>query len=148
MTNVASQATCSECILFSEVHSQHEMCGCSQQLEDLWGRSRLGKVGQPKASIRAHWRGQQRPVKTALRVSARRRAVRLLERPSRQGCQLHGRSSLLALVPHKRERYAIDPSKLENALGWRAAETFETGLAKTRAVVSGKSLISSLEKDR
>ena len=38
---------------------------------------------------------------------------------------------MLVLEPHRRERYAIDPSKLENALGWRAAETFETGLAKT-----------------
>lgn len=28
-------------------------------------------------------------------------------------------------------RYAIDPAKLENELGWRAAETFETGLART-----------------
>ncbi len=28
-------------------------------------------------------------------------------------------------------RYAIDPSKLERELGWRAEETFETGLAKT-----------------
>jgi len=28
-------------------------------------------------------------------------------------------------------RYAIDPAKLETALGWRAVETFETGLART-----------------
>jgi dTDP-glucose 4,6-dehydratase len=28
-------------------------------------------------------------------------------------------------------RYAIDPSKIERELGWRAAETFETGLTKT-----------------
>ena len=28
-------------------------------------------------------------------------------------------------------RYAIDPSKIERELGWRAFETFETGLAKT-----------------
>lgn len=27
--------------------------------------------------------------------------------------------------------YAIDASKLEGELGWQAAETFETGLAKT-----------------
>ncbi len=30
-------------------------------------------------------------------------------------------------------RYAIDPSKIERELGWRAEETFETGLAKTVA---------------
>jgi dTDP-glucose 4,6-dehydratase len=28
-------------------------------------------------------------------------------------------------------RYAIDPSKIEREIGWRARETFETGLAKT-----------------
>ena len=28
-------------------------------------------------------------------------------------------------------RYAIDASKLENELNWRATETFESGLAKT-----------------
>ena len=28
-------------------------------------------------------------------------------------------------------RYAIDPTKIERDLGWRASETFETGLAKT-----------------
>ena len=28
-------------------------------------------------------------------------------------------------------RYAIDPTKLETELGWRAEETFETGLART-----------------
>ena len=30
-------------------------------------------------------------------------------------------------------RYAIDASKLENELGWKAAETFETGIHKTVA---------------
>jgi dTDP-glucose 4,6-dehydratase len=33
--------------------------------------------------------------------------------------------------PGHDRRYAIDPSKLESELGWRAKETFETGLAKT-----------------
>jgi dTDP-glucose 4,6-dehydratase len=33
--------------------------------------------------------------------------------------------------PGHDRRYAIDASKLERELGWRAAETFETGLAKT-----------------
>ena len=28
-------------------------------------------------------------------------------------------------------RYAIDATKLENTLGWRAEETFESGIAKT-----------------
>ena len=33
--------------------------------------------------------------------------------------------------PGHDRRYAIDATKLETELGWRAAETFETGLAKT-----------------
>jgi dTDP-glucose 4,6-dehydratase len=33
--------------------------------------------------------------------------------------------------PGHDRRYAIDPAKLEKELGWRAAETFETGLEKT-----------------
>ncbi|WP_292662970.1 GDP-mannose 4,6-dehydratase, partial [Nitratifractor sp.] len=28
-------------------------------------------------------------------------------------------------------RYAIDASKIENELGWRAEETFDTGIVKT-----------------
>jgi dTDP-glucose 4,6-dehydratase len=33
--------------------------------------------------------------------------------------------------PEHDRRYAIDPAKIEVELGWRAAETFESGLAKT-----------------
>ncbi len=33
--------------------------------------------------------------------------------------------------PGHDRRYAIDPSKIEQELGWRAQESFETGLAKT-----------------
>jgi len=33
--------------------------------------------------------------------------------------------------PGHDRRYAIDPSKIENELGWQAQETFETGLRKT-----------------
>ncbi len=44
------------------------------------------------------------------------------------------RRQLIRLVPdrpgHDR-RYAIDPTKVEEELGWRALETFETGLRKT-----------------
>jgi dTDP-glucose 4,6-dehydratase len=47
----------------------------------------------------------------------------------------HGsRRSLICYVPdrpgHDR-RYAIDPSKIENTLGWRCLESFESGLART-----------------
>jgi dTDP-glucose 4,6-dehydratase len=46
----------------------------------------------------------------------------------------HSRRALISFVPdrpgHDR-RYAIDPSKVENELGWRSMETFESGLRKT-----------------
>jgi len=46
----------------------------------------------------------------------------------------HSRRDLISFVPdrpgHDR-RYAIDPSKVENELGWRSRETFESGLRKT-----------------
>jgi dTDP-glucose 4,6-dehydratase len=46
------------------------------------------------------------------------------------------RERLITFVPdrpgHDR-RYAIDPGKIERELGWRAAESFESGLAKTVA---------------
>jgi dTDP-glucose 4,6-dehydratase len=44
------------------------------------------------------------------------------------------RRSLISFVadrPGHDRRYAIDATKLEGELGWRAVETFETGLAKT-----------------
>jgi dTDP-glucose 4,6-dehydratase len=44
------------------------------------------------------------------------------------------REELITFVvdrPGHDRRYAIDPSKIERELGWRATETFETGLAKT-----------------
>jgi len=56
----------------------------------------------------------------------------LLDRlqPSARGSR-HQLISFVADRPGHDRRYAIDASKLENELGWRAAETFETGLAKT-----------------
>ncbi len=45
-----------------------------------------------------------------------------------------GRRELISFVadrPGHDRRYAIDPAKIEGELGWRAAESFETGLAKT-----------------
>jgi dTDP-glucose 4,6-dehydratase len=46
----------------------------------------------------------------------------------------HSHRALIRFVPdrpgHDR-RYAIDPSKIERELGWRAEETFESGIRKT-----------------
>jgi dTDP-glucose 4,6-dehydratase len=50
--------------------------------------------------------------------------------PSRSG----PRRRLVSFVadrPGHDRRYAIDPSKIERELGWRAIETFESGLSKT-----------------
>lgn len=46
----------------------------------------------------------------------------------------HPRRELIKFVsdrPGHDRRYAIDPAKIEGELGWRAQETFETGLRKT-----------------
>jgi dTDP-glucose 4,6-dehydratase len=61
-----------------------------------------------------------------------RQICRLLDdfAPSSNG----SREELIRFVtdrPGHDRRYAIDPSKIERELGWCAAETFETGLAKT-----------------
>ena len=47
---------------------------------------------------------------------------------------LGGRDRLIAFVtdrPGHDRRYAIDATKIESELGWRACETFETGIEKT-----------------
>jgi dTDP-glucose 4,6-dehydratase len=44
------------------------------------------------------------------------------------------RRNLIAFVtdrPGHDQRYAIDATKLESELGWRAQETFESGIART-----------------
>jgi dTDP-glucose 4,6-dehydratase len=61
-----------------------------------------------------------------------RQICRLLDSfaPSRNG----SRERLITFVadrPGHDQRYGIDPSKIEHELGWRAAETFETGLRRT-----------------
>jgi dTDP-glucose 4,6-dehydratase len=50
----------------------------------------------------------------------------------------HGRNyrDLINFVPDRPGhdlRYALDPSKIERELGWKAQESFETGLEKTVA---------------
>jgi dTDP-glucose 4,6-dehydratase len=44
------------------------------------------------------------------------------------------RRALITFVkdrPGHDRRYAIDPTQIESELGWRATESFETGLRKT-----------------
>ena len=53
------------------------------------------------------------------------------KRPAANG---HSRRDLIQFVedrPGHDRRYAIDPAKIERELGWRAEESFESGLEKT-----------------
>ena len=61
-----------------------------------------------------------------------RQICRLLDTfvPASNGSR-EGLITFVADRPGHDRRYAIDTSKIERELGWRAAETFETGLAKT-----------------
>jgi dTDP-glucose 4,6-dehydratase len=55
-------------------------------------------------------------------------------RPAPASTNGAGRRSLITFVkdrPGHDQRYAIDPTKIETELGWRAEETFATGLEKT-----------------
>ena len=52
-------------------------------------------------------------------------------RPLRDGGSHRNLISFVKDRPGHDRRYAIDPSKIENELGWRAVETFETGIEKT-----------------
>lgn len=53
------------------------------------------------------------------------------ERPRADGQPYSEQIAFVSDRPGHDRRYAIDPSKIENELGWRPLETFETGLRKT-----------------
>ena len=53
------------------------------------------------------------------------------EKPRADGRSYRDQITYVTDRPGHDRRYAIDPSKIENELGWRAQETFETGLRKT-----------------
>lgn len=58
----------------------------------------------------------------------------LSPRPAREGAKPKSYADLITFVsdrPGHDMRYAIDASKIERELGWKPAETFETGLRKT-----------------
>jgi len=52
-------------------------------------------------------------------------------RPRADGSQYESLITYVADRPGHDLRYAIDPSKLMNDLGWRPEENFETGIRKT-----------------
>lgn len=53
------------------------------------------------------------------------------KRPRANGSSYAGLITMVNDRPGHDRRYAIDPAKIENELGWKAAHTFETGLADT-----------------
>jgi dTDP-glucose 4,6-dehydratase len=53
------------------------------------------------------------------------------KRPLSGGGSRRDLITFVADRPGHDRRYAIDPSKIENELGWRAQESFETGIEKT-----------------
>lgn len=53
------------------------------------------------------------------------------KRPRRSGASYRDLIDFVADRPGHDRRYAIDPSKVERELGWRAEESFETGMGKT-----------------
>jgi dTDP-glucose 4,6-dehydratase len=52
-------------------------------------------------------------------------------RPRAGGASYRDLITFVTDRPGHDRRYAIDPSRIENELGWRAEQTFETGLART-----------------
>ena len=52
-------------------------------------------------------------------------------RPRADGRPYAGQISFVADRPGHDQRYAIDATKIETQLKWKAAETFETGIRKT-----------------
>lgn len=52
-------------------------------------------------------------------------------RPRRGGASYRSLITFVADRPGHDLRYAIDPSKIETGLGWRARESFETGIRRT-----------------
>jgi dTDP-glucose 4,6-dehydratase len=65
--------------------------------------------------------------------------ARLLDelRPRADGQPYASQITYVTDRPGHDRRYAIDPSKIERELGWKPAETFETGIRQNRAVVPG-----------
>lgn len=51
--------------------------------------------------------------------------------PRKDGASYHSQITFVTDRPGHDRRYAIDATKLERELGWKPAETFETGIAKT-----------------
>jgi len=81
--------------------------------------------GEPGETYNVGGRNERKNIDVVRRICAVLDALRPTDRP---------RETLIEYVtdrPGHDARYAIDATKLENELGWRASETFDTGIEKT-----------------
>jgi dTDP-glucose 4,6-dehydratase len=83
------------------------------------------REGRPGESYNIGGRNERRNIDVARTICTLMDAAQPKNRPHDQLI------SFVADRPGHDHRYAIDAAKLETELGWRAQETFETGLEKT-----------------
>ncbi|HZZ90298.1 MAG TPA: dTDP-glucose 4,6-dehydratase [Caulobacteraceae bacterium] len=83
--------------------------------------------GRPGETYNVGGRNERRNIDVVRQVCA------LMDGHKGEGAPHDRLISFVADRPGHDRRYAIDAAKLETELGWRAEETFETGLAKTVA---------------
>ena len=87
----------------------------------------IWKTGRPGEKYNVGGRNERRNIDVV------RRVCQLMDQHSPNPCP-GGHESLITFVtdrPGHDARYAIDASKLESELGWRAEENFDTGIEKT-----------------
>ena len=88
----------------------------------LWAIVRRGRVGQ---KYNVGGRNEQTNLAVVQHVCA------LLDQHHPAAASYSRQIAFVTDRPGHDQRYAIDASKLENELGWRANETFASGIAKT-----------------
>lgn len=85
----------------------------------------IAAKGQPGETYNVGGRNERRNIDVVRRICA------VLDELAPAGAPHDRLISFVADRPGHDARYAIDASRLENELGWKAQETFDTGIAKT-----------------
>lgn len=85
----------------------------------------IAAKGQPGETYNVGGRNERRNVDVVRRICA------VLDELTPAGAPHDRLISFVTDRPGHDARYAIDASRLENELGWKAQETFDTGIAKT-----------------